>query len=57
MSIDYANWDEMIRYMSLRPLMYCSGIKTGRDLIFFLLGASKGARLTPTTRPTPTTAP
>jgi hypothetical protein len=38
-----ADVDEMLQLMSLRPRMYCSGIETGRDLIFFLKGAYRGA--------------
>lgn len=35
--------DQMIKTLSSRPLMYCSAIETGRDLIVFLLGACCGA--------------
>jgi hypothetical protein len=43
MAIDSAEFDEMLNNMSSRPRMYCSSIKTGRDLIFFLKGACSGS--------------
>jgi hypothetical protein len=43
MAIDVAESDLMLKKMSSRPRMYCSSIKTGRDLIFFLKGACSGS--------------